>query len=80
MDEPPPDLRLHIMEQREWAAHMHDLRSPLTVMLGRVQLARRRLQRGELPTEIDADLEALEAAVARLVAAVERLAQGGQRD
>jgi len=47
---------------------MHELRSPLTVMVGRVQLLRRHLRQVDDPARIDADLEAIEAATARLLA------------
>ena len=57
---------------------MHELRGPLTVMTGRVQLRRRRLRRGELDAERAAnDLEAIAAALVRLAAAVERADQAG---
>jgi signal transduction histidine kinase len=52
---------------------MHELRSPVTVLVGRVQLLRRHLQRGDDPTRVQDDLEVIEAALARLTAAVERL-------
>jgi signal transduction histidine kinase len=52
---------------------MHELRTPLTVLMGRVQLLRRHLRRGDDAVGIDTDLEAIEAAIVRLTAAVERL-------
>ena len=52
---------------------MHDLRTPLTVLMGRVQLLRRHMRRGDNTVQIDTDLEAIEAAIVRLTAAVERL-------
>jgi signal transduction histidine kinase len=73
MDKAPPEREAAATEARAWAIRMHDLRTPLTVVLGRAQLARRRLRRGDDPARVDTELEALEAAVARLVAAVERL-------
>jgi signal transduction histidine kinase len=60
-------------EQLAHAERMHELRSPVTVLVGRVQLLRRHLQRGDDPTRVQDDLEAIEAALARLTAAVERL-------
>lgn len=57
---------------------MHDLRGPLTVLTGRVQLLRRRLRRGQPDAErATTDLEAMEAAPVRLAAAVERLERDG---
>jgi signal transduction histidine kinase len=50
----------------------HELRTVLTVAVGRAQLLRRRLLRGEDPGRALAELDALEAALARLAAAVER--------
>lgn len=52
---------------------MHDLRTPLTVVMGRVQLVRRRLKQGAPPETLASDLEAIEAALIRLAAAVERI-------
>jgi signal transduction histidine kinase len=60
-------------EQQAHAARMHELRSPLTVLVGRVQLLRRHLRGGNDPARVQNDLEAIEAALARLTAAVERL-------
>jgi K+-sensing histidine kinase KdpD len=59
---------------------MHDLRTPLTVLMGRVQLLRRYLRRGDDAVQIDTDLEAIEAAIVRLTAAVERLDRDRHRD
>lgn len=56
---------------------MHDLRTPLTVLLGRVQLLRRDRVRGLHPERLDGDLEAIEAAVLRLAAAVEQVEESG---
>ena len=80
MDENLPASQAQPTRHQAWAEQMHDLRTPLTVVLGRVQLARRHLWRGDDLTRVDADLEALEAAVARLVATVERLDRDGPRD
>ena len=71
------DLRAHV-ETRTPAqqAHtelLHDLRSPLTVVVGRVHLLRRHLRGGGDPLRVHEDLEAIEAALARLTAAVARL-------
>ena len=53
---------------------MHELRGSLCVVTGRVQLRRRRLRRGELDAERAANgLEAAEAALVRLAAAIERV-------
>lgn len=54
-----------------------DLRTPLTVLLGRVQLLRRSHAAGRRLDEIESDLEAIEAAVLRLAAAVERADRAG---
>jgi signal transduction histidine kinase len=59
--------------QQAWAALMHELRSPLTVVVGRLQLLRRHVNSGGGQARVEDDLEALEGAVARLVAAVERV-------
>ena len=80
MDETPPNPHAKPEPGREWAALMHDLRTPLTVVAGRLQLTRRHLRRGNGLTQADTDLEALEAAVARLVAAVARLDENHRRD
>ena len=60
-------------EQQAHAARMHDLRSPLTVVVARVQLLRRHLQGCDHPVRVHEDLEAIEAALARLTAAVARM-------
>ena len=73
MDEAAPDLQSRSQQQQEWAVVMHDLRTPLTVLMGRVQLLRRHMRRGDNTVQIDTDLEAIEAAIVRLTAAVERL-------
>jgi signal transduction histidine kinase len=73
MDEAAPELQSRTKHQQEWAVQMHDLRTPLTVLMGRVQLLRRRMRRGDDSVQIDTDLEAIEAAIVRLTAAVERL-------
>ena len=73
MDEAAPEVRSRTQHQQEWAVLMHDLRTPLTVLMGRVQLLRRRMRRGDDAVQIDTDLEAIEAAIVRLTATVERL-------
>jgi signal transduction histidine kinase len=73
MDEAVPELRSRTQQQQEWAVLLHDLRTPLTVLMGRVQLLRRHMRRGDDAVQIDTDLEAIEAALVRLTAAVERL-------
>jgi signal transduction histidine kinase len=73
MDEAAPELQSRTQQQQEWAVQMHNLRTPLTVLMGRVQLLRRHLRRGEDPVRMDTDLESIEAAIVRLTAAVERL-------
>ena len=60
-------------EQQAHAARMHDLRTPLTMVVGRVQLLRRHLQGCDHPVRVHEDLEAIEAALARLTAAVARM-------
>jgi signal transduction histidine kinase len=69
------------MEERSAIVHthqahrqaMHDLRTPLTVLLGRAQLLSRDRARGLHPERLDPDLEVIEAAVLRLAAAVEQV-------
>jgi signal transduction histidine kinase len=56
--------------QRE---QIRELRTPLTVRLGRVKLLRHRRARSQEPLARDDELEAMEVAVLRLVAAVGRL-------
>jgi K+-sensing histidine kinase KdpD len=73
MDEAAPEVRSRTQHQQEWAVLMHDLRTPLTVLMGRVQLLRRHMRRGNDAVQIDTDLEAIEAAIVRLTATVERL-------
>ena len=73
MDEARPELQSRTQHQQEWAVLIHELRTPLTVLMGRVQLLRRHLRRGDDPMSMDADLEAIESAIVRLTAAVERL-------
>jgi signal transduction histidine kinase len=73
MDEAAPEVRSRTQHQQEWAVLMHDLRSPLTVLMGRVQLLRRHMRRGDDAVQVDTDLEAIEAAIVRLTATVERL-------
>jgi K+-sensing histidine kinase KdpD len=73
MDEAAPELQSRTQQQQELAVLMHDLRTPLTVLMGRVQLLRCHMRRGDNTVQIDTDLEAIEAAIVRLTAAVERL-------
>jgi hypothetical protein len=51
----------------------HELRTALCVVVGREQLLRKRLRRGDAPDALTTDVEALEAALLRLTAAVDRL-------
>ena len=55
------------------ATRMHEIRTPLWVVVGRVQLLRRRLRRGDDPAQLATELEAIEAALVRLAAAVKRV-------
>ena len=80
MDEAPLKLPSRTRHQQEWAVLMHELRTPLTVLMGRVQLLRRHLRRGDDAVHTDADLEAIEAAIVRLTAAVERLDHENRAD
>ena len=73
MDEAAPELQSRTQQQQERAVLMHDLRTPLTVLMGRIQLLRRHIRRGDDTVQIDTDLEAIEAAIVRLTATVERL-------
>jgi hypothetical protein len=50
---------------------MYEVRTLLSVVVARVQLLRRRLRRGDDPARVEADMEALEAALVRLVAVIE---------
>jgi signal transduction histidine kinase len=80
MDEATLELRSRTRHQQEWAVLVHDLRIPLTVLMGRIQLLRRHMRRGDDAVRIDTDLEAIEAAIVRLTAAVERLHRDHRRD
>ena len=73
MDEAGSELQSRTQHQQEWSVLIHELRTPLTVLMGRVQLLRRHLRRGDDPVRMDADLEAIESAIVRLTAAVEQL-------
>jgi signal transduction histidine kinase len=73
MDEAAPEVRSRTQHQQEWAVLMHNLRTPITVLMGRVQLLRRHMRRGDDAVQVDTDLEAIEAAIVRLTATVERL-------
>jgi signal transduction histidine kinase len=73
MDEAAPEVRSRTQHQQEWAVLMHNLRTPLTVLMGRVQLLRRHMRHGDDAVQVDTDLEAIEAAIVRLTATVERL-------
>jgi K+-sensing histidine kinase KdpD len=58
-------------------AVLHDLRTPLTVMVGRLQLLRRRLRQGPPdPVQLAADLDAIAAATVRMTWALDALAAG----
>jgi hypothetical protein len=70
MDEAPGEAAERARMQH--ATRMHDVRTPLTAVVARVQLLRRRLRRGDDPARVAAEVEALEAALVRLVAAIER--------
>lgn len=80
MDEAAPELRSQTQQQQERAMLMHDLRTPLTVLMGRDQLLSRHMRRGDDAVQIDTDLESIEAAIVRLTAAVERLDRERRRD
>jgi CheY-like chemotaxis protein len=87
----PPTEPIHPAEAKGYAvdnhcdtpayrAHrelVHELRTPLTVLMGRVQLMRRRRLLGREPFCQDGELEAIEAAIIRLAAAVERVDRTG---
>jgi hypothetical protein len=55
---------------REWM--QHELRTALCVVVGREQLLRKRVLRGDPPAQIANEFEAMEAALLRLAAAVRR--------
>jgi signal transduction histidine kinase len=80
MDEAGPELQSRTQHQQQLAVLMHELRTPLTVLMGRVQLLRRHVRRGDDAVRIDTDLEAIEAAIVRLTAAVERLDRDSRAD
>jgi signal transduction histidine kinase len=80
MDDSRAEVQSQTQHQREWAVLMHELRTPLTVLMGRIQLLRRHVRRGDDAVRIDTDLEAIEAAIVRLTAAVERLDRDGRRN
>ena len=59
----------------------HDLRNPLAVAVARVQMLRRRLRRGELsPAPTAAELDGIEAALARLRAQIDRFDRDAAHD
>lgn len=61
-------------ERRERSQLAHDLRNPMAVVVGRIQLIRRRLRRGEVDAlRLTTELEAVEAAMVRMVAIIDRL-------
>jgi two-component system OmpR family sensor kinase len=70
MDEAPGEAAERARMRQ--ADRLHDVRTPLSVVVARVQLLRRRLRRGDDPARVAAELEALEAALVRLVATIER--------
>ena len=51
----------------------HELNSALTVIKGRIELLRRRLQQGDEVARLETDLAAIEAELARLKTTVERV-------
>lgn len=59
------------LSERETVAH--DLRMSVTVVVGRVQLLRRRLRRGDDLARVASELEAIEEAISRLITSVEQL-------
>jgi signal transduction histidine kinase len=75
MDEFRSQAEVETCQTHEWAELLHELRSRLTVVVGRLQLLRRHLPSDMDRARVEGDLEALEGAVARLVAAVERIEQ-----
>ena len=60
-------------ERMRQVMRLHEVRTPLSVVVARVQLLRRRLRRGDDLAQVEAEVEAMEAALVRLVAAIERL-------
>jgi hypothetical protein len=57
----------------------HERRTALCVVVGREQLLRKRMRRGDPPDALTTDVEALEAALLRLTAAVARLDEVDER-
>ena len=68
-DAHPADGHAQVLLSRE-------LTSALTVMKGRIQLLRRRLRQGGDTARLEADLNAIEAELARLTKTVERISRG----
>jgi len=59
-------------ERMRQVMRLHEVRTPLSVVVARVQLLRRRLRRGDDLAQVEAEVEAMEAALVRLVAVIER--------
>lgn len=71
MDEAPGGATARARQRH--TERMHELRTPLCVVVGRVQLLRRKLRREDDPAQLAAELETIEAALVRLAAAIERV-------
>jgi hypothetical protein len=59
--------------RRERDRLQHEARTALCVVVGREQLLRKRVRRGDPPAALTTDFEAIEAASIRLTAALARL-------
>lgn len=72
MEQPHPDTPIGDARVRP-TGFAHEWRTPLAVIVGRVQLLRRRVRRGDIDgVRINADLDAIEEALARLMTALRR--------
>jgi succinylarginine dihydrolase len=60
---------------RAWGQLNHELSTDFTVMKVRIQLLRRRVQRGDEVARLETDLVAIEADLARLNTTVEQIHQ-----
>ena len=75
---------------REWPTHhtpenvhevwMHELRTPLTVAKLRLNLLRRRLQRGDNSVAVEAALDQIEGTLNDLAAVIARMDGAARRD
>jgi signal transduction histidine kinase len=76
-DEPEVTLNAQAQAHEAYIASIaHDLKNPLTTIMGRVELMKRLLQRAEItPADLQRHLAPLEAAVQRLNSLLENISQ-----